>query len=370
MALFEELAQKMAASKSADYKINTPSTNVPVQGSKAIVNTSVPSMVEHDPFSRGGGFFENAWKLTNTGNEPESQENAKKREKREKARANIAGLADGLSALGNAFAVSKGAQSVRELPSFSDINRQRYEAGRDLRKQNEDKWRQGIFSARMNDIVSEKQRKVAAEKARVDAEEKRYKRSIDERNQQNKEKEFGFKEKEFGLKEKATDTKNTQWEKEFKADQNFKNNQLSIARQKLNAENAPDPLKTERHALSDGTSIQFPKELEDDFYNHAYNKLAEAMKGKEVGGIEEIYTKNFGISSNVTPAAAKKAIVKEYLGNPEYKNVEDDAVIYAANLVNKYKPAPKPQVPGQVTKTETPGTNSSFDDLFGEFEEK
>ncbi|MFA6812972.1 MAG: hypothetical protein WCR45_07770 [Bacteroidaceae bacterium] len=370
MALFDDLVNNVSGTKSADFKINNPGTNATVQESNAIINTTIPTMEEHDPFSKGGGFFENAWKLANTGNEPETPDDAEKRAKREKARSNISGLADGLAAIGNAFAVSKGAKSVNQLPSFSDINRQRYDYAKDLRKKNEDSWKRGIYGARMQDVMSKQKARSAAEKAKMEAENIKYKREQDTIAQQNKEKEFEFKEKE-------SQNKDDQWKQKFEADNKFKSSQLSIARQKANNTATKNgSTKLDRHATADGSSIVFPKDLEDDFYNYAYNQLAKAMEGKNVS-IESIFNKNFGIASNVTPAAAKKAIVKEYMGNPEYKNVENETRAYADKMMVKYNQTPTIQVAGQVGVTETPGVNGpvkatkkSFDDAFGQFEEK
>lgn len=371
MALFDDLVQNISSKNNiADFKISNPSTKATVQETNAIMNTPIPTMEEHDPFSKGGGFFENAWKVANAGNEPESPEDAEKRAKREKARANISGLADGLAAIGNAFAVSQGAQSVNQIPSFSDINRQRYEYAKDLRKKNEDSWRRGIYGARMQDVMSKQEARSAAEKAKIEAENTRYKREQDAIAQQNKEKEFNFKQTEF-------ETKNDQWKQKLEADQKYRKQQLGLEAQKIKASSAKDTdIKLDRHATADGASIVFPKDLEDDFYNYAYNQLAKAMEGKNVS-IESIFNKNFGIASNVTPAAAKKAIVKEYMSNPEYKNVENEARSYADKMMIKYKQTPTIQVPGQVGKVETPGVSGplkankkSFDDEFGQFEEK
>ena len=69
----------------------------------------------------------------------ESQAEREKREKRERALSNLSGLGDGLMAIGNAFAVSQGANSA-QVSSMSDANMKRRDKYDLLRKRDQQEW--------------------------------------------------------------------------------------------------------------------------------------------------------------------------------------------------------------------------------------
>lgn len=148
--------------------------------------------------------------------------------KRERNRAIVSAIGDGLSALSNLYFTTKGAPSM-EQPKLSEKNMARYNYLKDLRSKQEAAYNAGLMNAMDRDYqIGENDRKWKYQSDRDSLLDNRYKESADaERNKWNT--EFEYKKGQDALAQSNFDRKLELEREQMKADEKRWRAQLAIS---------------------------------------------------------------------------------------------------------------------------------------------
>ena len=281
MSLYNDIINNFIAKPAPEQVQNVAPTVTPTQPK---ADTSViPTMQQYAPYVQGGGAIENMYKLLHKDLEPESPEEAAKREKRERTNANLMALSDALSGIANVWGTTKGAAPM-DLQSLSQANRVRYEYAKREREANKDAWRKGVFNSRLQDIgarqASEQARQAALEKER----ERQYKVQRDKISDSFKNKEFDLKKTEAEQKAELDRLKFEEDQKKNAADLKIRQRTIALAEKKAEKElnDVDGKQKVVRFGLADGTNITVPDDLKGSYVADVYNKLVDAPGGTKI----------------------------------------------------------------------------------------
>lgn len=214
--------------------------------------------------------------------QPESPEEIAKREKREKTRQTIANLSDSLAHVANVWGAIKGGAPAK-LSSLSDANRRRYEYANKQRLENTDAWQRGMFKAQTLDMQNDKQDAIL--KAQQEEAQRKYDFDVQKAQQENERKdlEFKFRVEEAERKHKL-DAEKAAAEKEYRDGmiEVARTNAATSARRADAYSNSSKTTGTGANkmiqfAMADGSVVEAPKALENDYYADVHKVLTDVV---------------------------------------------------------------------------------------------
>lgn len=342
--------------------VATPSI-APIATRTPDIANVIPNTDQYAPTAmyKGGGAMENMYKAMFGDLAPESEADAAKREKRERRNADILALADGLSHIANIWGTTQGAPSM-QLTSLSEVNRNRYEYAKQQRERNTDAWRRGILQARMQDINARQSAAENARKAAADERKWAYEMEKDRRKNEMDERKFRLDEKKNSEAAALNVLKHEEAVRTNKARENISRQNVAVARERneiVRNKATGKEMKVARFGLSDGTNIQVPDDLKNDFYADVFGVLAEEVTKKgDKSDMSLLEFDQFGmLPKSSTMRDAVHALAKKYPAVEDFMNRKSQ------EYMDYYNNPPIPKgvsAPGAPTKTTIPGVNEKI----------